>query len=76
MVGTMFVQFNRTTITAVWILVFGLLGLLWSALSVAMGVLLVMVVLAGPVVMLILSSEPSVTLARVVPRVYGSQAAR
>jgi hypothetical protein len=55
---------------------FGLLGLLWSALSVAMGVLLVMVGLAGPVVMLILSSEPSVTLARVVPRVHGSQGAR
>jgi hypothetical protein len=72
----MFVPFNRTAITRVWLLVFGLLAVLWSPLSVAMGVLLLMVGLAGPVVMLILSSEPSVTLARVVPRVYGSQAAR
>jgi hypothetical protein len=76
MVSTMFVQFNTTTITPVWILVFGLLALLSSPLSVAMGVLLLMVGLAGPVVMLILSSKTSVTLARAVPRVDGSQSAR
>lgn len=63
----MVVQFNRTAITPVWIVLFGVLGLLWSSLSIPMGVLLLMVGLAGPVLMLILSSETS-ALARVVPR--------
>jgi hypothetical protein len=73
----MLVQFNRTAITHAWLIVFGLLAVLWSSLSVPMGVLLLMAGLAGPVVMLILSSEISATLARVVPRrVDGSPSAR
>ena len=72
----MFVQFNRTAIIPIWLVVFGLLALLWSPLSVPMGVLLFMVGLAGPVVMLILSKETSATLASAAPRVDGSQRAR
>jgi hypothetical protein len=69
----MFVQFNRTTISPLWLVVFGLLALLWSPLSVAMGVLLFLVGFAGPAVMLILWSGRSVTVAHEVPRVDGSK---
>jgi hypothetical protein len=72
----MFVHVNGTAIIRVWLVVFGLLALLWSPLSVPMGVLLTMVGLAGPVVMLILSKEAPAMLAPVVPRVDGSQRAR
>lgn len=67
----MFVQINRTTIIPLWLVVFVLLGLLWSTLSVAMGVLLLQVGLAGPAVMLILGSDPSLTVARAAPGVEG-----
>jgi hypothetical protein len=68
----MFVQFNRTTITPVWVIAFGLLALLWSPMSVAMGVLLLTVGVAGPVVTLYLWREPSPRVARAVPRVEES----
>jgi hypothetical protein len=68
----MFVPFNRTTITPVWLIAFALLALLWSPMSAAMGVLLLTVGVAGPVVMLILSREPSPCVARAVPRVEES----
>ena len=68
----MFVPFNRTTITPVWVIAFGLLALLWSPMSVAMGVLLLTVGVAGPVVMLNLWREPSPRVARAVPRVEES----
>lgn len=56
MVSTMFVHFHRTVIAPVWLVVFGLLAVLWSPPSVAMGVVLLLVGLAGPAVMLILWS--------------------
>lgn len=52
----MFVHFHRTVIAPVWLVVFGLLAVLWSPPSVAMGVVLLLVGLAGPAVMLILWS--------------------
>jgi CHASE2 domain-containing sensor protein len=55
----MFVQFNRTAITPLWLVVFGLLALLWSPPSVAMAVLLLLVGLAGPAAMLIVWKQPS-----------------
>jgi hypothetical protein len=64
----MFVLFNRTTITPVWVIAFGLLALLWSPMSVAMGVLLLTVGVAGPVVTLNLWRGPSPRAARAVPR--------
>ena len=69
----MFVQFTRTTITPLWLVVFGLLALLWSPLSVAMGVLLFLVGFAVPAVMLILWNDRSLTVARDAPRVDGSK---
>lgn len=68
----MFVPINPTTITPVWLVVFGLLVLLWSPLSVAMGALLLMVGLAGPLTMLILWSDPTATVAPAVARVEES----
>jgi hypothetical protein len=68
----MFVPINPTTITPVWLVVFGLLVLLWSPLSVAMGALLLMVGLAGPLTMLILWSDPTPTGAPAVARVEES----
>jgi hypothetical protein len=77
MVSTMFVHFNRTVIAPVWLVVFGLLALLWSPLSVAMGVVLLLVGLAGPAVMILtLWSDPSVKVARAVPPGEGSVRAR
>ena len=60
----MLVQFNRTAIIPVWLVVFGLITLLWSPLSVAMGVLLLLVGLAGPLAMLILWKERSPAVPR------------
>ncbi len=68
----MFGPFNRTTITPVWVIAFGLLVLLWSPMSVAMGMLPLTVGVAGPVVMLILWREPSPRVARAGPRVEES----
>jgi ACR3 family arsenite efflux pump ArsB len=59
LVITMFVQFNRTAITPLWLVVFGLLALLWSPPSVAMAVLLLLVGLAGPAAMLIVWKQAS-----------------
>src|SRR6476660_1361683 len=74
MLSTMFVQFNRTTMTPLWLVVFGLLALLWSPLSAATGVLLFLVGFAGPAVMLILWSDRSLTVApQAVSRVEGSK---
>jgi hypothetical protein len=72
----MFVHFNRTTIPSLWLLIFGLLALLWSPLSVAMGVLLLMVGISGPAAMLILWGRRPVTVALAAPRVEASQRAR
>ena len=68
----MFVPFNRTTITPFWLIAFALLALLWSPMSVPMGVLLLTVGVTGSVVMLILSREPSPRVARAVTRVEES----
>jgi len=65
----MFVPFNRTAITAVWFVAFGLIALLWSPPSVAMGVFLFLVGLGGPAAMLFLWNEPSPTVAHAVPRI-------
>jgi hypothetical protein len=54
MVSRMFVHFHRTVIAPVWLVVFGLLALPVVTPSVAMGVVLLLVGLAGPAVMLIL----------------------
>ena len=54
MVSTMFVPFNRTAITAAWFVVLGLVALLWSPPSVAMGVFVLLVGLACPAAMLML----------------------
>ncbi len=62
----MFVPFNRTAITAAWFVVLGLVALLWSPPSVAMGVFAILVGLACPAAMLILIHEPSPVVARAV----------
>ena len=76
MVSTMFVHFNRTVIAPVWLVVFGLLALLWSPLSVAMGVVLLLVGLAGPAVMILTLWSDPVKVARAVPPGEGSVRAR
>jgi hypothetical protein len=76
MVSTMFVQFNRTAIATVWFVSFGLLALLWSPPSVAMGVFLFLVALGCPAAMVFLWNEPSQVAAPAVPRVEGSRPAR
>jgi hypothetical protein len=76
MVSTMFVHFSRTVIIPVWLVTFGLIALLWSPMSVAMGVLLLLVGLAGPAAMLILWKEPSPAFPRVGPPVEASRPAR
>lgn len=69
-------QFNRTTLPSLWLPVFGLLALLCSPLSVAMGVLLLMVGVTGPAAMLILRGRTSMMAARARPRVEESPRAR
>lgn len=46
--------FTRTTVAPLWLVVFALIALLWSPMTVAMGVLLLLIALAGPAAMLIL----------------------
>ena len=60
----MFVHSHSPVIAAVWLLICGLLALLWSPLSVAMGVTLLLVGLAGPAVLLIEWSDRSPTVPR------------
>lgn len=49
----MFVRFARTAIAPVWLIVFGLLALMWSPLTAAMGALLLLVGLAGSAALLL-----------------------
>ena len=65
----MFVHCHSPIITVVWLLICGLLALLWSPLSVALGVGLLLGGRAGPAVLLIELSDRSPTVARAVPRV-------
>ena len=60
----MIVPFNRTAITIAWFVVLGLVALLWSPPSVAMGVFVLLVGLACPAAMLALWSASSPVLAR------------
>lgn len=50
----MFFRFSRTAIVPLWLVVFGLVALTWSPLTVATGVLLFVVGIAGPAAMLVL----------------------
>jgi len=74
MVTTMFVHAYRTVIAPVWLIVFGLLALLWSPPSVAMGAALLVVGLAGPAAMLILWRDAPLPAVGTVPltRIEGS----
>jgi hypothetical protein len=60
----MSVPFSRTGITAAWFVVLGLVALLWSPPSVAMGVFVLLVGLGCPAAMLILWNASSPVLAR------------
>lgn len=51
--------FNRTAIIPVWIVVFGLLALFWSPLTVTTGVLLLIGAVAVPTIMLVVWKERS-----------------
>jgi hypothetical protein len=78
MVSTMFVPFNRTAITA-WFIVLGLVALLWSPPSVAMGPFVLFLLVGGlacPAAMLVLSSQPSPIVVRAGARAAGSRVAR
>lgn len=66
----MFVPFNRTAVTAVWFVGAGLIALLWSPPSVAMGVFVLLVGLACPAAMIVLWKEPSPTVAPAIPRLF------
>ena len=68
----MFIHFPRTVIAPVWLVVFGLLALVWAPPSVAMTAILLLVGLAGPAAMLILWRDAPLTAACAVPRVEGS----
>lgn len=48
----MFVRVTRTAIAPLWLVVFGLVALVWSPLTVAMGALLLLVGLAAPAAVL------------------------
>jgi hypothetical protein len=79
MVSSMFVPFNRTAITAAWFIVLGLVALVWSPPSLAMGLFVVLFLfggLAGPAAMLILSHQPSPMVVRAVASAEGLRVAR
>ena len=60
----MLVPFNRTAITGVWFVALGLVALLWSPPSVAMGVFVLLVGLGCPAAMLVLWKASSPMVAR------------
>jgi hypothetical protein len=64
MVSTMLVPLTRTAITAAWFVALGLVALLWSPPSVAMGVFVLLVGLACPAAMLVLWKASSPVVAR------------
>ena len=72
----MFVHSYRPVVALAWLLIFGLLALLWSPPTVAMGVVLLLVGLAAPVLMLIEWSDGTLTVARETPRVDGEGSER
>jgi hypothetical protein len=48
-VNAVFIRFTRSAIVPMWLIVFGLAALMWSPLTVAMGVCLLLAALAGSV---------------------------
>ena len=60
----MLVPFNRTAITAAWFVALGLVALLWSPPSFAMGVFVLLVGLVCPAAMLVLWNPSAPVVAR------------
>ena len=71
----MFIAFDRIVLSTAWFVAFGLVGLLWSPPSVAMGVFLLLVGLTCPAAMLFLWKDQPRTVAHVVPRIVVSRPA-
>ncbi len=65
--------FRAKTIIPVWILVLGLVALFEWPMTMATGVLLLFVGIVPPVILLILSREPSLTVAEVLHHAETSQ---
>jgi hypothetical protein len=72
----MFVAFDRIVLSTAWFVAFGLVALLWSPPTVAMGVCLLLVGLTCPAAMLVLWKNQSPrTVAHAVPRIDVSRPA-
>lgn len=65
--------FSRKAFIPVWLVVFGLFALFESPMTFATGVLVLIVGVAAPAIVLILSKKPSPTVAEVLHHVEASR---
>ena len=70
----MFMLFRPKAIISVWVVAFGLLTLLAVPMTWATGVLLLLGGVVPPAILLVLSREPSLTVAEVLHRAHAETA--